>query len=93
MRKKQEKVGQKNEMTVADAAGPRNARGRWEVRRVNPPGVLHAFDLVGGICFAYSSRRQGCGGFNRYAHSAVPIWMTGRLEYCRTGGLEELGVL
>ena len=43
--KKSIKSLKKNEKMRADAAGPRNARGRWEVRRVNPPGVFHAFDF------------------------------------------------
>ena len=38
---------------------------------------------------------QGCGGFNRSAHSAVPIWMLGCLDALRIGGgldgLEGLG--
>ena len=83
---KNKKKSEKKREDAGSAAEQRNARGRWEVRRVNPPGVLHAFHLVREFCFAYSSRPQGCGGFNRYAHSAVPNlddWMFGGLQVWR----------
>ena len=28
-------------------------------------------------CGIHPARQQGCGGFKRFAHSAVPIWMIG----------------
>ena len=52
--------------------------------------TLRVFAGVGaGVCMQdfvrRLSRRQGCGGFNRYAHSAVPSLVDWSLQDSRTG--------
>ena len=46
--------------------------------------------VCAGVCMQafvrHLTRRQGCGGFKRSAHSAVPTWWLGCLECWRIGG-------
>ena len=83
MRNKNKKKAKTKRVASASAAEQWNARGQWEVRRVNPPGVLHAFDFCWWNLFrifitpAGVRRIQSLRAFRR---PHLDAWMLGCFE-------------